>query len=124
MRQFEIFVSDRPGELAKVADVLGSNGINIMAIASERSETPVIRIVTNDEQSTRTALSKANFKFRENEALVVDLADRPGELAKMAKRLATAGINIDSIYILNKNATTTSVAIVVSDLKKAKEVLR
>jgi hypothetical protein len=124
MRQFEIFVSDRPGELAKVADVLGSNGINIMAIASERSETPVIRIVTNDEQSTRTALSKANFRFRENEALVVDLADRPGELAKMAKRLANAGINIDSIYILNKNATTTSVAIVVSDLKKAKEVLR
>lgn len=124
LKQFEIFVSNRPGEIAKVADILGSNGINIMAIASERAENPIIRIVTDDEQSTRTALSRANLKFREYEALVVELTDKPGELAKMAKRLANAGINIDSIHILNKNVASTSVALVVSDHKKAKEVLR
>lgn len=124
MKQFEISVSNRPGELAKVADILGSSGINIMAIASERCENPIIRIVTNDEQSTRTALTRANMKFKENEALVVELPDRPGELAKMTKRLAAAGINIDSIHLLTKGATSTSVALVVSDNRKAKEVLR
>ena len=124
MKQFEIFVSNKPGELAKVAEILGSSGINIMAIASERSDNPIIRIVTNDEQSTRAALTRVNMKFRENEALVVELTDRPGELAKMAKKLAAAGINIDSIHLLNKGISTTSVALVVSDNKKAKEVLR
>jgi hypothetical protein len=32
------------------------NGVNIMAIASERCENPIIRVVTDDEQSTRAAL--------------------------------------------------------------------
>lgn len=123
MKQFEIFISNRPGELAKVADIIGANGINIMAIASERCENPIIRIVTDDEQSTRTALSRASLKFKENETIVVELTDRPGELAKMTKKLAKAGVNIDSIHILNKGSDITSVALVVNDYRKAKDAL-
>ena len=123
MRQFEILINDRPGELAKVTDALAMNGVNIMAIASERCENPIIRIVTDDEQSTRSALKKANMKFRENELMVIELQDRPGELSKMAKKLAKAGVNVESIHILGKGTSTTSVALVVDNYKKASEIL-
>jgi len=123
LKQFEIFINNRPGELAKVAEVLGANGINILAIASERCEIPIIRIVTDDEQSTRTALSKASLKFNENEIIVIELTDKPGELAKLAKKLARSGVNVDSIHILNKGSNVTSVALVVDNKKKAKEAL-
>lgn len=123
MRQFEILINDRPGELAKVTDALATNGVNIMAIASERCENPIIRIVTDDEQSTRSALKKANMKFRENELMVIELQDRPGELSKMAKKLAKAGVNVESIHILGKGTSTTSVALVVDNYKKASEIL-
>lgn len=123
MRQFEILINDRPGELAKVTDALAMNGVNIMAIASERCENPIIRIVTDDEQSTRSALKKANMKFRENELMVIELQDRPGELSKMAKKLAKAGVNVESIHILSKGTSTTSVALVVDNYKKASEIL-
>ena len=123
MRQFEILINDRPGELAKVTDALAMNGINIMAIASERCENPIIRIVTDDEQSTRAALKKANMKFRENELMVIELQDRPGELSKMAKKLAKAGVNVESIHILGKGTSTTSIALVVDNYKKASEIL-
>ena len=123
MRQFEILINDRPGELAKVTDALAMNGVNIMAIASERCENPIIRIVTDDEQSTRTALKKAKMKFRENELMVVELQDRPGELSKMAKKLAKAGVNVESIHILGKGTSTTSIALVVDNYKKASEIL-
>jgi len=123
LRQFEILINDRPGELAKVTDALAMNGVNIMAIASERCENPIIRIVTDDEQSTRSALKKANMKFRENELMVIELQDRPGELSKMAKKLAKAGVNVESIHILGKGTSTTSVALVVDNYKKASEIL-
>jgi len=123
LRQFEISINDRPGELAKVTDALAANGINIMAIASERCTNPMIRIVTDDERSTRTALTKANMKFRENELMVIELQDRPGELSKMAKRLAKSGVNVESIHILSKGTSTTSIALVVDNYKKATEIL-
>jgi len=123
LRQFEILINDRPGELAKVTDALAMNGVNIMAIASERCENPIIRIVTDDEQSTRSALKKAKMKFRENELMVVELQDRPGELSKMAKKLAKAGVNVESIHILGKGTSTTSIALVVDNYKKASEIL-
>lgn len=123
MRQFEILINDRPGELAKVTDALAMNGINIMAIASERCGNPIIRIVTDDEQSTRAALNKANMKFREKELMIIELQDRPGELSKVAKRLANSGVNVESIHILNKRTSTTSIALVVDNYKKASEIL-
>ena len=123
MKQFEISVNNRPGEIAKVTDVLASNGINIMAIASERCEMPIIRVVTDDESSTRKALSKAKMKFKENELTVLELQDRPGELSKVAKRLANAGINVESIHILSKGTSITSVALVTDNPKKTSEVL-
>jgi hypothetical protein len=123
LRQFEILINDRPGELAKVTDALAMNGINIMAIASERCENPIIRIVTDDERSTRAALNKANMKFRENELIVIELQDRPGELSKMAKMLAKSGVNVESIHILGKGTITTSIALVVDNYKKASEIL-
>lgn len=123
MKQFEISVNNRPGEIAKVTDILASNGINIMAIASERCENPIIRIVTDDDQSTRSALSKANMKFRENELTVLELNDRPGELSKVAKKLARAGVNVESIHILSNGTDTTSVALVTDNYKKTSEIL-
>lgn len=123
MKQFEISINNRPGELAKVTDILAANGINIVAIASERCENPLIRIVTDDEQSTRNALKRSSFKFKENELLVIELNDKPGELAKVAKKLARVGVNVESIHILSKGSKSTNIAIVVDDDKKAKEAL-
>lgn len=123
MKQFEISVNNRPGEIAKVTDIMATNGINIMAIASERCEKPIIRIVTDDDQSTRSALTKAKMKFREHDLTVLELTDRPGELSKMAKRLANAGINVESIHILGKGAKTTSIALVTDNHEKTSEIL-
>ena len=123
MKQFEISINNRPGELAKVTDALAMNGVNIMAIASERCENPIIRVVTDDERSTRSALEKANLKYRENDLMVVELPDHPGELSKLAKKLAKSGVNVESIHILSKGTGTTSVALVVDNLKKASDSL-
>jgi hypothetical protein len=125
LKEFDVFVKDKPGELAKVCELLGGNGVNIKAISSERAQSqPLVRIVTDDEATTHSSLRRTGISFEEREVLNVSLPDRPGELGKMARKLARAMVNVDSIYILSKENGMTEMALTVDNIKKAKEALR
>jgi hypothetical protein len=105
--------------------MLGNNGVNIRAIASERAnERPMIRIVTDDEATAKAALGRSGIPFDLRDVVAVKMADRPGELGKMARRLARAMVNVDSIYILGKNGASTDIALTVDDMQKAQNALK
>lgn len=125
MKEFDVYVEDKPGELAKVCELLGNNGVNIKAISSERTQSiPQIRIVTEDEATTKSALKRLGIHFEEKEVMNVRLPDKPGELGKMARKLARSMVNVDSIYILSKENGMTEMALTVDNIKKAQEALR
>lgn len=125
MMEFKVFVMDRPGELARVTDVLSNAAVNIRAIASEaKHESSFLRIVTNDVATTEKALRTAGMKYEMSEIMTLDLVDRPGELAKIAKRLSRAGINVHSLYLLGSKNGRTEIAMVVDDLAKATMALK
>lgn len=125
MKEFKVFVADKAGELARVTEALANSAVNIRAIASEsKHDTSFLRVVTNDVSTTEKALSNAGLKFELSDILEIELIDRPGELAKVARRLSRAGINVHSIYILGSKNGRTEVALVVSDLEKAKATLK
>ena len=125
MKEFKVFVKDNPGELARVTEALAEHAVNIRAIASEGGhESSFLRIVTNDVATTEKAFKVAGIKNEANDLLTVELMDRPGELAKIARRLARAGVNVESIYILGSKNGKTEVGMVVSDMEKAKVALR
>lgn len=125
MKEFKIFVKHKPGELARVAETLAGRAVNIKAIASESiGEQALLRVVTNDVNTTTKALSESGTKYTQNDILTVSLIDRPGELAKVAKKLGKAKINIESIYILGQKEGKTELALVVDDMKKAGELLK
>lgn len=125
MKEFKIFVKHKPGELARVAETLAGRAVNIKAIASEsKGEEALLRVVTNDVNTTTKALNESGTKYTQNDILTVSLIDRPGELAKVAKKLGKAKINIESIYILGQKEGKTELALVVDDMKKAGMLLR
>lgn len=125
LKEFDVYVQNRPGELARVCELLGSNGVNIKAIASERNkDRPMIKIVTDDEATARTVLTRAMISFDLRDLLVVKMQDRPGELGKISRKLARAMVNVDSIYILGKNGATTDIAFTLDNLEKATNALK
>jgi len=125
LKEFDVYIQDKPGELAKVAELLGRNGVNIKAISSERSRSePMVRIVTDDESTTQNTLTRAAIRFDRRDVLTVKMLDRPGELGKVARRLARAMVNVNSIYILGKDAGMTEMAITVDDAEKARNALK
>ncbi len=124
MKQFEVYVQNRPGEVAWVAEVLAKNAVNIRGISTDLgSDRPMIRIVTDDENSARSALRSAGLEFSERDVLVVALTDRPGELSKVTKKLANAGVNIECIFILGARTPKEEIAIGVDQMKRAEELL-
>jgi len=124
VKEFKVFVEDKPGELARVTEALANNAVNIRAIASEgKNENSFLRVVTSDIATTEKALRYAGIKYEVADILAIELMDRPGELAKIARRLARAGVNVNSIYILGSKNGKTEVAMVVSDTQRAKSAI-
>ncbi|KQM11871.1 hypothetical protein AOA80_05945 [Methanomassiliicoccales archaeon RumEn M1] len=124
-QQFEIFVQNKPGDVSRIAEALSRNSVNIRGISTDLgSPRPMVRIVTDDDASTRSALRAANMEFSEREIDVVSLPDRPGELSKVTKVLSKSGINIESMFILGTHGNNVSeVAISTDDGTRAREIL-
>ncbi len=125
LKEFDVFVQDKPGELAKVCELLGNNGVNIKGIASERNNSrPLIRVVTDDEATAKAALTRSGIGFDLRDVIPLRLPDKPGELGKVAKKLARAMVNVDSIFILGKESGHTEMVLTVDNKKKAEEALK
>lgn len=125
LKEFDVYVQNKPGMLAKVCELLGNHGVNIKAIASERgNDRPIIKVVTDDETTTKSALTRSGIQFDLRDVIAVKMPDRPGELGKIARKLARAMVNVDSIYILGKEGGMTDIAFTVDNLRKAEETLK
>ena len=125
LKEFDVYVQNKPGELAKVCEMLGNHGVNIKAIASERGNArPMIRIVTDDETTAKSALVRSGISYDLRDVIAVKMTDRPGELGKIARKLAKAMVNVDSIYIIGKDGGTTDIAFTVDNIQRAEDALK
>lgn len=115
---FTITMEDRPGSLAKLGETMGKAGINIEgACAVTGGGKGEIHILVPDAAAARSALKAAGITVSsEREVLVVDAKDRPGELGRISRKLADAGVNIQLFYI----STGMKFVFAVDDPKKAK----
>ena len=120
-KDLTVILEDHPGTLAKMGDTLGGAGINIDGICAVKFEgVGVIHILVEDPAAARKALQEAGLETGvEREVLVLDIVDRPGELGGIAKRLASAGVNLDLLYL----TASLDLVLGVDDLKEAQAAL-
>jgi hypothetical protein len=99
---FTVILDDRPGELARLGQVLGDAGVNIGGLAAFTGEgRGMIHVLVDDEATSRAtaALKAAHMGVAdEREVLVIDAEDRPGTLGELTRQLAAANVNIDLAY--------------------------
>jgi hypothetical protein len=99
-REFTIRLEDRPGTLGKLCQTLAEQDINILAYQQfphEKGKGSVHLVVDNPDK-TRTTLDRQGVDYNETEVAKLTLANRSGELARVASRLGDQGINIDYGY--------------------------
>ena len=124
-KQLAIFLENRPGMLARVADALSEARINIYAIStSDTVDHSVIRMVVSDYRKAIHVFEEHGTLVVEDDVLMVDGSNKPGELARMAHKMADAKINIEYCYSATPAEAKKGLMIMrVSDAAKALKVL-
>src|SRR5215467_9466625 len=98
-KQLALFLDNRPGMLARLADALAEAKINIYAIAtSDTVDHSVVRLVVSDYRKALHVFEEHGALVVEDDVLMIDGSNKPGELARMAHKLSDAGINIEYCY--------------------------
>jgi hypothetical protein len=124
MKQFEIVLPKKPSALAGVTEALAQNGVNIRGISSmPKTRNMVVKVVTDDEVTTRSTLNAKKASFSEREVLSLVIPDRPGEIAKLARKLARRMVTVESIYMLSRKGGQTEVAFTADDMAKAESTV-
>jgi len=115
---------DRPGELAKLATILGEARINIDAMSAESAGgRSYMSLVVSQPSQAREALMKSGYTCSTRTVLLVRLDDRPGALASLARKLGDAGVDIVSLIHLGTVGGHAQIALGVDNLEKARSLV-
>ena len=124
MNAFIVELANVPGALAEITEAIAEKGVNILGFTGATSgATGSVVFITNDEAGTRAALAGAGATTREAELVVANLAHEPGSLAKLARQLADAGVNIEAALPTGMEGGKISVAFATDNPDRAREVI-
>lgn len=98
-KQLAIFLDNRPGMLADVANALADAKISIYAIStSDTVDHTVIRLVVSDYRKALHIFEEHGTLVVDDDVLMIDGANKAGEMARIAELLAKAKVNIEYCY--------------------------
>lgn len=100
-----IRVENEPGMLAKVAAAVSDAGVNLSAATCTKpGDSADLHVLVKHPEAAKHALAIAGLAVTaEREVVVVDVDDRPGALADLARRVADAGVDLDLVYVATNN---------------------
>lgn len=123
MYDLAIELCDRPGTLAAMGEALGAAGVSIEGggawVVDGRG---AAHFLFTDGEAARAALAAAGIRVHAVREVIVQRLrqSEPGQLGKLARRMADAGVNIEVLYSDHHN----QLVLVVDELEKARGVAR
>jgi hypothetical protein len=121
VKQLTISCDNAPGSLARIAGILGSARVNILALnASSAGAMGYIQFVVDNGNKAKKALEGNGISCYEEFVLHTTLPNVPGALAQLARKLAAKDINIGACYQTTvKGSKKATVVLAVSHLQSA-----
>jgi len=100
VKQLSFMMPDRAGLLSEITTALGAAKVNINAICAYGMQNEATFMLTADSiAKAKKALAPLGVsELKENDVFAVEMTNKPGELQKVAKKIADAGINIIYMY--------------------------
>ena len=123
-KQFVVQLPNRPGALADLSEALASRGVDLRAIGGGGiGEVGHVILTTADDPTTRKVLDEGGYTYVEGESILAEVDDRPGGMARIARSLADAGVNIYGHLFLGRWGDRAMFTFVVDDPVKARPIL-
>jgi hypothetical protein len=123
--QFSVFLVNKPNTLARVCQQLANDKINILAISMmDSTEHGVLRLIAENTEAARRSLALLDVPTAETTVLLANLPNRPGALADVVERLASAHIGVNYAYVTSGARNGRALGVFrVADIGKALNVL-
>ncbi len=123
--QFCVALANQPGTLAKLCGALTRANVNIDAISvADNADCCLVRMIASPAPKAKRALKRGRFDVCTQPVLALKAPNKPGTLAKVAAKLARAGVNINYVYGSGAPGPGSLVVLSVSDLAKAAQLIR
>lgn len=122
LKQLNFVMPDSPGLLSAITTALTGAKVNIISICAYGIEGKAyFMLVTDSNAKAKKVLAPLGAAFTtEHEGVFgVNMPNKPGELQKVAKIIADAGININYMYGTTSSVKTSTCIFSTSDDKKA-----
>lgn len=124
MKQISIVARRNEYITTRIAELLGSRGINIETLDVEAvDDMSVITLTTDKYDEALEALREAGLDAVSEDALLILVPDEPGSLAKIAMRFQNEEIHLRSLRILRRRRNQAIVAVSVDRTRRAMEIL-
>jgi hypothetical protein len=122
--QFVVQLKNEPGSMAVLAEALAARGVDLRAIGGGGiGDSGHVIMTTADDDATRAILDADGYTYYEGESIIAEVDDRPGGMARIARQLADAGVNIHGHLFLGRWGDRAMFAFVVDDPDRARPIL-
>jgi hypothetical protein len=121
MKDLAIALDNRPGALADMGEALGRGGVSVEGGGAwVVNGQGVAHFLFHDGAAARKALEAAGIRVVADRDVLVQRVrqDQPGQLGKLSRRMADAGVNIEVIYSDHDH----QLILVVDDIAKGRAV--
>jgi hypothetical protein len=120
-KEITVKLANSPGTFSRVAQLLGGERINMLAVSIDPSGQ--LRIVVDNPLHAAGTLRDQHYSVEERDVLYTAVPNEPGALARALKLVADAGINVEYAYASGIDRTPmVGVVLGVADAQKASYV--
>ncbi|MEI6131466.1 MAG: ACT domain-containing protein [Bacillota bacterium] len=99
IKQLSIFVENKSGRLAQIAETLAENDIDIRALSiADTTNFGILRLIVNKPNLAEQVLQESGMTVSLTEVIAIEISDKPGGLEVALKALNYGGIGIEYMY--------------------------
>ncbi|HXX58663.1 MAG TPA: ACT domain-containing protein [Thermodesulfovibrionales bacterium] len=123
-RQLSFSMQDRAGALSEITTLIAGAKVNITSICAYTiDETAYFMLIADSNAKAKKALTKLRVKIEEDDVVELEMPDKSGELQKISKKVADAGIDIGYMYGTAGSGRSSTCVFKTSDDKKLIKVV-
>ena len=125
IKQLSVFVENKQGKLASIAQTLAENDIDISALSlADTADFGVLRLIVDKPEEAHKVLTEAGVVVKITDVVAVAMDDVPGGVAAALKIVAENDIGIEYMYAcVGKTSGKALMVIRPSELTEAEAAL-
>ncbi len=121
IKQISVFVENKKGRLAKITEVLGEGGVDLIALSiADTTNFGIMRCIVSEPEKAIAMLKNNGFTASTTDVIVAEVTDQPGGLAKVLQLLDAADISVEYLYSFVRTPNENALILFrVEDIEKA-----